>query len=238
VALGSIALLALALWGGADAWAAPVAERMNQTVPGRTPTSEPTPVPSVTPTAPPAATNTPQPTNTPGPTDTPPPNAMATPTADANATSTPTPTATATVAVPTTVPDFGLLLQMESAPALVMQGDEVEVRFVVTNPGDVAAVNVQVRNEVPPALILVESSVDGGEATAETNSTGVTILHLTWPSLAAGGQTEAIVRFTVAANTADGAIIDNLAVAWADNAAAHTAGLSIGMPPALLPTFD
>jgi len=112
------------------------------------------------------------------------------------------------------------------------------MRFIVTNPGKVAAVNVQVRNELPKSLSLVGNSVTGGTATTEKSAAGATVLLLSWPSLAAGAKAEATVRLVIAPNTPNGYVIDNLAVAWADNAAAFTAGISIGMPPALLPTFD
>ncbi len=242
VALGSLALLALALLGGADAWAAPVADRMNQTVPGRTPTPQPTDVPTVTPTSPPAPTDAPPPPNPPDPTATPAGGssgggsaATATPLPTNTPTAVTTPTATGTA---TAVPGFGLVLQMAISPTLTLQGSEVALRFVITNPGTVAAVNVQLRDELPKSLILVGSSVNGGKATVEKSGTGATILLLSWPSLAAGAKIEATVRVKIAANTPNGAVIDNLAVAWADNAAIYTAGISLGMPPALLPTFD
>jgi len=180
VALGGFALLALALLGGSDAWAAPVADRMNQTVPGRTPTAESTAVPTVTPTSPPAATDAPAPTNTPNPTATSSGGGSGSgPTATPLPTQTPTAVTTPTATpMPTAVPDFGLLLQLEASPVFVMQGDKVALRFIVTNPGKVAAVNVQVRDELPKDLVLVESSVDGGEASVEQDTTGATILHL------------------------------------------------------------
>lgn len=112
------------------------------------------------------------------------------------------------------------------------------MRFTVTNPGNVAATNVQVRNELPGALSLVENSTTGGTVTTEKNTAGATVILISWPSLGAGAKTEAILRVRVAPNTPNGAVVDNLAVAWADNAAASTAAISIGMPPALLPTFD
>ena len=239
VMLGGIALLTLALLGGEDAWAAPANNRVNQTVPGRTPTSAPTALPTVTPTAP----SQPVPTNTPAPV-----NPTATPVSGgggSGATATPLPTDTPAVVStpeatpsPTVVPAFGLLLQLETSPVFVSQGDEIVMRFIVTNPGKVAAVNVQVRNELPKSLSLVANSATGGTATTEKSAAGATVLLLSWPSLAAGAEAEATVRLVIAPNTPNGSVIDNLAVAWADNAAAFTAGISIGMPPALLPTFD
>jgi len=236
-------LLALTLLGGADAWAAPANKRMNQTIPRPTPTAQATDVPTVTPTAPaqPAPTDTPVPAN---PTATPVSGGGggggSAPTATTPPTNTPAavsaPATTGSTA--TTVPNFGLRLQIAISPTLVVQGSQVTLRFVVTNPGNAAAVNVQVRDELPRGLSLVEGSVNGAIATVGRNTAGATILLLSWPSLAAGATAEATVRVAIAPNTPNGTVIDNLAVAWADNAAASTAAISIGMPPALLPTFD
>jgi uncharacterized repeat protein (TIGR01451 family) len=241
VMLGGIALLTLALLGGADAWAAPANNRVNQTVPGRTPTAEPTQLPTVTPTVqPPAPTDTPPSTNPPAnPTATSSGGGGSGPTATPRPTDTPATVSTSSATpTPSAVPAFGLLLQLETSPVFVSQGDEIVMRFIVTNPGKVAAVNVQVRNELPKSLSLVANSTTGGTATTEKSAAGATVLLLSWPSLAAGAEAEATVRLVIAPNTPNGSVIDNLAVAWADNAAAFTAGISIGMPPALLPTFD
>jgi len=237
VMLGSITLLMLALLGGADAWAASVADRMNQTVPQRTPTAQATEAPTVTPTTPaqPAPTDTPVAAN---PTATPVSGGGSAPTATSQPTNSPASAPAVAAGTATPVPSFGLRLQIEISPTFVLQGDVVTLRFVVTNPGNVAAVNVQVRDELPRGLSLVENSVAGATATLEKSDAGATVLLLRWPSLAAGAEAEATVRVVIAPNTPNGSVIDNLAVAWADNAAAFTAGISIGMPPALLPTFD
>ncbi len=232
VGLGGAVLLALALLSQANVWAGPMADRMNQTIPQRTPTSEPTQVPTVTPTTPPGATNTPQ------------SNPTATPGGDAGSNPTPVPGDTPTPApedasapAPTD-PDVRLLLQIEGSPALVMQGDELVLRFILSNTGSASAVNVQVRDQLPNGLSLIESTVGDGSVSTETSATGSTVVLLAWPSLAPGAQAVAEVRLRVADDVLDGTIIGNLAVLWADNGAPFTAGISVGMPPALLPTFD
>lgn len=243
----------LALAGGgyllanqSSATAAPLGDRPNQTIPPRTPQATPTDVPTVTPTSPPA----PQPTNTPvpptatpvppGPTNTPQPGAPT-----ATNTSTPAPTNTPTAETPAepeaTAPDapaFTLQGQMGLISGLAVQGDELEIRLVVVNPGSEEARNVRVRDELPSALELVSVDAPGGNATTGSGPGGATVLLISWPSLAAGEQVSATLVVRMDADLADGTVIDNLAVAWAENAGTVTIGLSLGTPPRLLPTFD
>nr|HRJ40846.1 hypothetical protein [Caldilineaceae bacterium] len=72
----------------------------------------------------------------------------------------------------------------------------------------------------------------------EKASNGRTIVLFTWPALQAGGEAQATLTVRIGASVANGTVIDNLAVAFADNAAAVTTGISLGTPPVHLPTFD
>lgn len=231
-----MAFAALAYFYGGDVAAAPV----NQTIPPRTPQATATGVPTVTPTSQQPATNTPQPaTATPtasGPTATSQPGAA---TATNTATPLPQPTDTPTVpTTPTPVPAFSLQGQMSVASGMARQGSEVEIRISVVNPGAEAAQNVAVRNEVPGALQIVSVSAEGGSATSEASANGASIVTIAWPSLAAGEEATAILVVRIDPNLADGSVIDNLAVAYADNAGPVTIGVSLGTPPLLLPTFN
>ncbi|MCB0121432.1 MAG: hypothetical protein KDE58_04270, partial [Caldilineaceae bacterium] len=64
-----------------------------------------------------------------------------------------------------------------------------------------------------------------------------TAFAITWPTLDAGTAKTARVRVQVADDLPDGSVIDNLAVIIADEVAAITGGISIGMPPTDLPDF-
>ncbi|MBX3052280.1 MAG: DUF11 domain-containing protein [Caldilineaceae bacterium] len=217
--------------------AAPVGDRPNQTIPPRTPQATATDVPTATPTNQPP-TNTPvPPTATPqpaGPTATNQPGAP-------TATSTPTPLPTDTpTAQPTAtdVPTFGLQAEMGIISGLTIQGEEVEIRLAITNPGSEAALNVTLRDELPTALELISLEAEGGTTATEQGTDNRTVLLATWPSVPASGLVYATLTVRVDPKLADGAVIDNLAVAFADNAAAVTVGISLGTPPVLLPTFD
>lgn len=226
------------LGGNLSATAAPP----NQTIPQRTPTAPATAVPTVTSTSEPApATNTPAPTNTPGSGDQPAtatsqpgaPGATSTPTPTPQPTHTPTLQSTAT-----TIPDFALQAEMGLVAGVAMQGQTVELRLIVRNPGAVAAQNVTARDELPKSLELVAVDAVGGTTATETTQDGKTVVLVTWSSLAPGGEAQATLTVRIASNVADGVVIDNLAVAFADNAGPVTTGISIGTPPLLLPTFN
>lgn len=231
-----VAFAALVYFYGGEVAAAPA----NQTIPPRTPQATATDVPTVTPTAQPPATNTPQPpAATPtsnSPTATSQPGA---PTATHTPTAQPQPTNTATVpTTPTAVPVFSLQGEMAVVSGLARQGNEVEIRLVVVNPGTEAARNVAVRDEVPAALQIVSVSAEGGRASTVAGANGTTIVLFAWPSLSPGGEAHATLLVRIAPDLADGTVIDNLAVAYADNAGAVTIGVSLGTPPRLLPTFN
>jgi uncharacterized repeat protein (TIGR01451 family) len=219
------------------------ARELNQTVPRPTATPTITGVPTVTATPPTAPTNTPVP-GAPAPTDTPVPGAPAptnTPVPGAPApTNTPvpgtTPAAQTAPAIAVT-PTFALSLQM-SAPTMGLPGDTVEIRYTVTNPSSTVANNVTIRNLVPEELILISVESDTGDSRLENEGENRTVVILEWESLAAGQSVEATLFATILPDLAPGSVIDNLAVAFADNAAGNTAGISIGLPPALLPFFD
>jgi uncharacterized repeat protein (TIGR01451 family) len=208
------------------------ARELNQTVPRPTATPTITGVPTVTATPPTAPTNTPVP-GAPAPTNTPVPGAPA-------PTNTPvpgtTPAAQAAPAIAVT-PTFALSLQM-SAPTMGLPGDTVEIRYIVTNPSRSVANNVAVRNLLPEQLILISVESNTGDSLLENEGEDRTVVILEWESLAAGQSVEATLFATIAPDLTPGTVIDNLAVAFADNAAGNTAGVSIGLPPALLPFFD
>lgn len=215
------ALILLAMMATQPLLAAPP----NQTVPLPTATSTATPVLTSTPTNTPApATNTPAlPTDTPAPGITPAP------------TDTPAP---ATTATNTPVPTFSMSLAM-SASEMAFPGGEVEIRFTATNPSGSVANNVQVRNRLPDTLILISAdAANGGTSFLETEENGTTVVRFVWDTVAAGQSVEATIVAMVAPDLRAGSVIDNLGVAYAANAAASTAGISIGLPPAILPFFD
>lgn len=131
-----------------------------------------------------------------------------------------------------------LQLEMRPSPAFVWQGQQVTLRLIVTNQGQAPASNVQLRDELPPTLRLLKVSADQGGRTQQTQSNGGgAIVNLTWPQLAAGAKASALLTLQIAADLPDGALLDNLAVVSASNAAEVTAGITLAMPPTLIPQF-
>ncbi len=234
-----VAFAALAYLFSGEVAAAPA----QQTIPQRTPTAAATAVPTVTPTSQttaPTATNIPAgptATRTPtGPTATSQPGA---PTSTQTPTAQPKPTDTPAVSTtPTAVPAFSLQGEMFVASGVIRQGSEVELRIRIVNPGSETALNVAVRDELPGVLQIVSMEAEGGSASSEAGSNGTSIALFTWPSLAPGGELNATLIVRIAPSVANGSVIDNLAVAYADNAGAVTIGVSLGTPPLLLPTFN
>lgn len=126
-----------------------------------------------------------------------------------------------------------------SAPTGALPGQTVEILLVATNPSSEVANYVRIRNRLPAALILVAAEADeNGIASVEIDSDGATVVLFDWLALAPGASAEATLTVQIAEDTRAGDVIDNLAVALADNGASATAGVSIGLPPAILPGFN
>jgi uncharacterized repeat protein (TIGR01451 family) len=149
-------------------------------------------------------------------------------------------TPTATVAASSvTTPSLDLELIISQTPDYVWQGQEFALEFDVTNLGNTAATNIELRNELPPEFTFVSADIDAEGLLAEERSDQERLIFsVRWPSLDAGATVRVTVRLQVAENVPDGAVIDNLAVAAADNALPFTAGITIGMPPASPPDFQ
>ncbi len=153
----------------------------------------------------------------------------------------PAPTAVPTVdpaALPAPMPAAGLQLQIRQDPLYTWQGQEVVIVYLLVNNSEAAVTMVELRNELPPqfSFVAVEAAGDG-EVTTENLETGPAIFAIQWPELAAGARAEVQVRIRIAADLPDGTVIDNLAVVTAQDLAAVTSGISIGMPPTTLPEF-
>jgi uncharacterized repeat protein (TIGR01451 family) len=134
--------------------------------------------------------------------------------------------------------DTTLEVSIAQQPPFAVQGKEIALVFTVKNSGSTAATDVELQNELPAALSFVSAAAaDGGIVTPEEGASGATVVAITWPSVAAGTTTNATVQVRVASDVADGTTFDNLASVTAENAASATAGITVGMPPSLLPEF-
>jgi len=150
---------------------------------------------------------------------------------------------------PTAVPTFdpaatptplvtGLQLLISQEPLYTWQGQTVVLVYQIINGSENALTTVELRNELPPQFTFIGiDEAAGGTVTTENLEIGPATFTIQWPELAAGDRLEVKMRMRVGQDLPDGAVIDNLAVISAQDVAALTAGISIGMPPTTLPEF-
>jgi len=151
----------------------------------------------------------------------------------ASPTLTETETSTATAEATTT-----LEISVSQIPTLAVQGFPVAMAFVITNTGEVTAVSVELRNELPDGLALNKgSATQGAQATAARTPSGTDVFAFVWPQVAPGDAVTATVQITISTTLTDGIVLDNLAAISAANVPAKTVRLSIALPPAGLPDF-
>jgi uncharacterized repeat protein (TIGR01451 family) len=124
-------------------------------------------------------------------------------------------------------------------PPFVWQGITATLTITVNNPNPVDVVNVVLSDELPPHLVLISATADA-DGTVEQVSTADerTLLLFRWATLPAETAVTATIAVQVAADLADGAIVDNLIAVRARNAGYTTAAITVGMPPVVPPSFD
>lgn len=144
------------------------------------------------------------------------------------------------------VNDSTLEFQISHEPVFVWQGIPFTMIFTVTNTSSSTLENVQIRNDFPPELIVlgVVSSDDDGNDVDTADEVELTegvndreVMLASWSEIASGEGRSLMVMVEVSAEVEMGAVINNLAVAIADDTDDVTAGISIGMPPTRLPNF-
>jgi hypothetical protein len=87
-------------------------------------------------------------------------------------------------------------------------------------------------------LHFLSATVDGaGRLQHQASATGGTLILIEWGELAPGTQFTAVLSLQIAADAPPGALIDNLALVSAANAANATAGVTLVMPPVAPPQF-
>jgi uncharacterized repeat protein (TIGR01451 family) len=131
-----------------------------------------------------------------------------------------------------------LSFQMRPSPAFVWQGQLVNLQFVIANRSQTPASNVRLRDDLPAALQYTAAVIShNGQFQQQAKAAGNSIISLAWPQLAAGSEVTATVTLRVASDLPNGSLIDNLAVVAADNAGDVPAGITLAMPPTVLPLF-
>jgi hypothetical protein len=146
-----------------------------------------------------------------------------------------------TPTVPTTVTTTGefasspLSVAVDQQPPFAVQGKEIALVYTVSNGGDADLADVVLTSELPGPLTLV--GVSAGSDGAVTQDESAPLVTVTWPSVPAGESVTATVRVRVAEDVPNGTTFANLATVTAGNGDTATGGITIGMPPSLLPEF-
>ena len=128
-----------------------------------------------------------------------------------------------------------LSVAISQQPPFAVQGREIALVYTVRNDGAEDLANVVLSSELPGPLELVAATAgSGGEVTQAAGSPAVTV---NWATLPAGGAATATLRVRVAGDVPNGTTFANLASVTAGNGETVSSGITIGMPPSLLPEF-
>ena len=132
-----------------------------------------------------------------------------------------------------------LQLGFEIDPPFVWQGITATLTITIANPNPVDIVDVELSDELPPALQFIEATADGdGEVENMAEEGAAPLLLFRWPVIPAETSVSASVVVTVSRELEAGAVVDNLVAVRADNAAYSTGAVTIGLPPVSPPTFE
>jgi uncharacterized protein YraI len=127
----------------------------------------------------------------------------------------------------------GLSVGVAQQPPFAVQGREIALVYTVSNGGAAELTDVVLRSDLPGPLTLVNASAGAGGEVAQDGS-AVTV---TWAAVPAGESVTATVRVRVAADVPNGTTFANLAAVSAGGGETAASGITIGMPPSLLPEF-
>lgn len=131
-----------------------------------------------------------------------------------------------------------LVLEMRPQPSAAWQGQTLDIQLVVRNRSDQALTAVQLRNDLPDELAVVNVQIENqGQVKYSGARQNGPIITIDWPTVPANGQVAATVTVQIATTVADGALIDNLAVVTTKQGPEALAGITLAMPPVALPQF-
>ncbi len=132
-----------------------------------------------------------------------------------------------------------LVLTMSVIPPYLQQGETGEIVIEVSNPNLEAALSVEMSDQLPLELELIEATAEGRSLVNDQPSEeGSSLVLVRWESIPAGESVRATIKVKVADGLEDGAVFDNLAGVRGTNAAYASGAVTIGMPPVLLPDFQ
>jgi uncharacterized repeat protein (TIGR01451 family) len=132
-----------------------------------------------------------------------------------------------------------LIMGFELDPPFVWQGITATLTISVTNPNAVDVHNVELSDELPAPLHLLDVSADAdGEVEQFTTTSGATLIVARWATIPAETGVTATLVLSIDPALDNGAVIDNLVAVRGRNAPYAAAAITIGMPPILPPTFQ
>ena len=128
-----------------------------------------------------------------------------------------------------------LTVAIAQQPPFAVQGREIALIYTVSNDGSEDLTDVVLSSELPAPLSLIAATA--GSAGEVSQSAGSPAVTATWATLPAGASVSATVRVRVADDIPNGTTFANLASVTAGNGETASTGITIGMPPSLLPEF-
>lgn len=156
---------------------------------------------------------------------------------------TPTPTVLATKTLSNTkgasASVAAITVDFVQSPTFPLQGMLVTMQFTVTNPSGIDAFDVELRDELPQGLSIVNvSAVDTAIVQKDVTENLREVYSVVWPKLAPAEIVTATAHLRVDPELGNGMVLDNLVFAGASNLPGSTNGISFGMPPQTLPDFQ
>jgi uncharacterized protein YgiM (DUF1202 family) len=146
---------------------------------------------------------------------------------------TPTETTTATATGDAAAPLLSVSVAQQ--PPFAVQGKEIALVYTVANDGATDLAEVVLTSELPGPLTLVGASAGSEGVVAQEE--GTPVVTVTWASVPAGESVTATVRVRVAEDVPNGTTFANLATVTTGSGDTAASGITIGMPPSLLPEF-
>jgi hypothetical protein len=128
-----------------------------------------------------------------------------------------------------------LSVAVAQQPPFAVQGREIALIYTVRNDSAEDLADVVLSSELPGPLALIGATAGAGGDVAQ--SAGNPAVTVTWAAVPAGGSATATVRVRVADDVPNGTTFANLASVTAGNGETASSGITIGMPPSLLPEF-
>ena len=137
------------------------------------------------------------------------------------------------------VSDTAITVDFVQSPAFPLQGMLVTMLVTVTNPSGIDAFDVELRDELPQGLSIVNvSAVDTAIVQKDVTENLREVYSVVWPKLAPAEIVTATAHLRVDPELGNGMVLDNLVFAGASNLPGSTNGISFGMPPQTLPDFQ